>query len=458
MTSNLHVGMVQQRIEQLQVRRLDLDLCHDGNLPSVFHGSFDGREGKIVTSRQCHTQGVLHGGLAFPGRQLQDLQVFTDGPLVGVLAAQGIVRHAKITAGEQVLPVHVVREGARLADQRVDDVPVIDGMLAGPAQPRHALHFPARVPHLHLLDANHHVHLLADQAAMHRVCVPLDLDRAAHAHRDVVQSPAAFQPSFRKLAQHRLFFRKPLLPVRVPAGHQFAKELQILRAAGEVATAAQPQCLVHCVLEVPVGRFHVAVLMRLADIDPLTLQTVVLQEVPVPLMKLPFRGEIVHRRRETIADHRFAAVPVPPGNAPQLPERVLQALAEGLERLRRAQRDRFPIRVRQREVKRQVGKRLAADGHAQGIHVCEVGRRQISRVVDLGEHHRSVWSLRGPPTADLSLEGSPLAVGELSALLVLKPAKQRDRPQPGFTLEPLFDQWPHLLKRIEPGPPLPWSG
>jgi hypothetical protein len=450
MTSNLHVGTVQQRIEQLQVRRLDLDLRHGGNLLRAFHGSFDGREGKFIASRQRHAQGVLHGGFAFPGRQLQNLQVFTDGPLVRVPAAQGIVRQAKMTAGEQVLPVHVVREGARLADQRVDDVPVIDVMLAAPAQPRHALHFLARVPHLHLLHTNHHVHGLADQAAMHRVRVSLNLDRAAHAHRDVAQSPAAFQPSCRKLAEHRLFFRKPLLPARVPAGHQVAKELDVLRAAGEVAAAAQPQGLVHGVLEVTVGGFHVAVLMRLADIDPLTLQPVVRQEVAIPVLELSVVGKIVHRRRETVAA-------VPPGDAPQLPERALQTLAEGLERLRRAQRDRFPIRVRQREVKRQVGKRLAADGHAQGIHVREVRRRQVSRVVDLGEHHRSVRSLRGSPTADLSLEGSPLAVRERSAILALKPAKQRDRPQRGFPPEPLFDQRPHLLKRIEPGPPLPRS-
>jgi hypothetical protein len=109
--------MVQQRIEHLQVRRLDLDLCHGGNLLRVLHGGLDGRERKFVTSRQCHPQGVLHGGFVFPGRQLQDFQVFTDGPLVGVLAAQGIVCHAKMTGGEQVLAVPVVRERARLADQ-----------------------------------------------------------------------------------------------------------------------------------------------------------------------------------------------------------------------------------------------------------------------------------------------------------------------------------------------------
>ena len=434
----------------MQVRRLDLDLGHGGNLLRALHRGLDGRERKFVASRQRHTQGVLYGGLAFPGRQLQDLQVFTDRPLVCVLAAQRVVSHAKMTRGEQVLTIHVIHERARLAYQRVDDVAVIDGMLAGPAQPRHALHFLARVPHFHMLDANHYVHLLTDQAAMHRVRVLLDLDRAAHAYRDVAQSPAAFQALCRKLAQRRLLLRKPLLPVRVAAGHQVAKERQVLLAAGEVSAAAQPQGLVHRVLEVPVRGFHIAVLMRLADIDPLTFQTVVLQEVLIPLTKLPVVRQIVYRRRKTVAA-------VPPGDSPQVPERILQALAQGLERLRRAHRDRFPVRVRQRKVIHQVGKRLAADRHPQAVHVREVRRRQVSGVVDLSEHHRLVRSLRGSPTADPTLERSPLAVGEPPLMLVLKPAKQRDRSQRGFPLEPLLDQGPHLLKRIEPGPPLPRS-
>lgn len=158
--------MVQQRIEQAQVRRRDLDLCHGGNLLSALHGSRDGREGNGLPACQRRTQGLLHGGLAFPGRQLQNLQVFTHGPLVRVLSAQRVIRHAKMTRGEQVLAVHVVREGTRLADQRVDDVPIVDRVLAAAAQPRHALHDLARVPHFHLLHTQHHLHLLAYQAAV----------------------------------------------------------------------------------------------------------------------------------------------------------------------------------------------------------------------------------------------------------------------------------------------------
>jgi len=352
--------------------------------------------------------------------------------------------------GEQVLVVLVVGKGARLADQRVDDVPVVDGMLAGAGQPRHALNQDARVPHLHFLHADHHVHLAADQAAVDRVGVPQHLDRAAHAHANLGQPPGAFQPSGRQRADHGQLFHQPLLPLRIAAGHHIAEEPQVLLPVGEVAAAPQPQGLVHRVLEMPVRRFRVAILVWLADVDPLPLQAVVFQQVSIPLMELPLLGKVVHRRRKTVTA-------VPPRDPSQFPQGVLQARAEGLERLRRAERDRLPIRVRQREVIHQVGERLAAEGHAQGVHVREIGGRQVSGIVDLREHHLLVRPLGGPPGADPSLEGSPLAVGELPLGLALQPAEQRDRSQRRLLLEPLLDLWPDIGERIEAGPPLPGS-
>lgn len=75
-------------------------------------------------------QGVLHGVLAVPRRQLQDFQVFADGHLGAVHAAQLIVCHAEVARGEQVLVILVVLERAGLADQRVDHMAVIDRVLA----------------------------------------------------------------------------------------------------------------------------------------------------------------------------------------------------------------------------------------------------------------------------------------------------------------------------------------
>jgi len=450
MTSNLHVAVVQQGIEQTQVGRLDPDLGHGGDLLRTLHRGLDGREGKILAAGQGRPQGVLDGDLALAGRQLQDLQVLPRRRFLRVLAAQGVVGHAETARGEQVLAVHVVGERPGLADQRVDDVPVVHGVLAGTRQPRHPLHQHARVPHLDLLDADHHVHLPADQAAGHRVRVPQDLDRAARPHRDVVKPPAGFQTAWRQRPQRGQLFREAWLPIGVAAGHQAAEERQVRFAVGEVAAATQPQGLVHRRLEVPVRRLRVPVLVRLADIDPLPLQTVVRQQVAVPLAKLPRVGEVVHCRRETVAA-------VPPRDPSQLPQRVLKALAEGLEGLRRAKRDRLPVGVRQREVERHVRKRLPGQRHAQPVHVREIGGRQVPGMVDLGEHHRLVRPLRRPPGANPPLERPPLAVGEPPRLFALEPMKQRDRLQGGVLSEPLLAQRPDLLEGVQPRPPRPRS-
>jgi hypothetical protein len=149
------------------------------------YGGFHRRKGDLLASCQRRPQGVLHGGLVLSRCQLENLQVLACRSFLRVLAAQSIVGHAKITAGEQILPIDVVGKGTGLADQRVDDVPVIDGMFAAPRQPWHAPDEDPRMPYFHFLDAYDHIHLVADQAAMYRVRVPQNPDRAARSHHDV---------------------------------------------------------------------------------------------------------------------------------------------------------------------------------------------------------------------------------------------------------------------------------
>ena len=238
MTLHLHVVVVQQAIKHAQVRRLHLDLRDGGDLLGTFHGGLDGRKRDRFAAGQRRPQGILHGRLAFPGRQLQKFQVFPHGPLVRVLPAQRVVRHAEMARGEQILMVLVVGEGARLADQRVDDVPVVDGVLADARQPRHALDHDAGVPYLHLLHADHHVHLPADQAAVDRVSVSQNPDRAACPHPDIGQPPRAFHTSGRQRAEGGQLFQKPLLPLLVASGRQLAEKPQVLFTVGEVTAAA----------------------------------------------------------------------------------------------------------------------------------------------------------------------------------------------------------------------------
>jgi hypothetical protein len=109
-------------------------------------------------------------------------------------------------------------------------------------------------------------------------------------------------------------------------------------------------------LEVAVRRFGVAVLVRLTRVDPLTRQTVVIQEIAVAGLELPRRRVVVHRRGEAVAA-------VLPRHATEFPQRLLQPFRERLERLRHAQVHRFPIRVGQNKVIDEVIERLTADRH-----------------------------------------------------------------------------------------------
>src|SRR5208282_6928364 len=98
---------------------------------------------------------------------------------------------------------------------------------------------------------------------------------------------------------------------------------------GEVAAAAQQQRLVHSGLEVPMRGLAVAVFMRLANIDPLAAQPVMVQQPPIARLKLVFGRQIVDRRAQ-------AVTAMPPGHSSEVPESVLQTIRQGLEGLRGA--------------------------------------------------------------------------------------------------------------------------
>jgi hypothetical protein len=142
-----------------------------------------GRE-RLLLSQQA-PQGIVHGRLAVVGGVLQNPQVGAPRHFGSVFVLQPVVGHAKAAVGEQVLAITVVVEGARLAHQLVDDVPVVDRVLVAPDQPRQRVHLGSRVPDLHTFGMQPGFDFLADQTAVHRVGVAVDVDQAArvHAHR-----------------------------------------------------------------------------------------------------------------------------------------------------------------------------------------------------------------------------------------------------------------------------------
>ena len=284
-----------------------------------------------------------------------------------------------------------------------------------------------------------HVDPLADQPAVHRVDVVLHVNQAAsiHAH---VQAFGTLQPRRQRPQQGQLLRQTPL-PARVPLPRQLLQEPVVERPIRKLPTATQQQGLIHQILEVPMRRLDVTVLVRLPWLDLLHRQIVVLHQPRIALREFLGVRQIVHGAGQPIRA-------MPPRHTPELTQRVLQPIAQTLETLREAQRHRLPVRVGQDEVIHHMLERLTGDGHAQAAQVREIRGTQPTRLMHLAEEHLLGRALRRPPNPDSPLERPQLAVVEKARVLALQPGEQRIGAQRGRVLEQHLDSRPHLGERI----------
>ena len=183
--------------------------------------------------------------------------------------------------------------------------------------------------------------------------------------------------------------------------HHVLQEQFVFRTMRELPTASQQNGLIHRGFEVSVRRLRIAVFLGRTHIRSLTRHAVVSQQILIPRLKLPLRGMIVHRRREVVraVRRRYTA---------QFPEGVLQPFTQGLKRLRRADRDRFPVRVGEHEVIHEVLERLTRDGDFPCIPTGEVRRGDLPGVMHLTEEHGLVRPVFRAPFADASFETATL--------------------------------------------------
>lgn len=114
-----------------------------------------------------HAKNVFHDGFAALGRQLQDVQVFLGAALRPIFFAQGIVGEPEAARRKQIFAVAVVLKRARLANQPINDVAIVDAMFAPPAQSRQLLHFAIAIPDFHGVGLDACFDDLTDQAAVH---------------------------------------------------------------------------------------------------------------------------------------------------------------------------------------------------------------------------------------------------------------------------------------------------
>jgi len=405
-----------------------------------------GRIHTAVFFQQFH-QHRLDSRLALACRQVQNPQIFFVRPRRLTLA-QHVVGHAEVAAGKQILTVAIVGERPGLADQPVDDVPIVDAMLATSAQAWQPLHQLLGVPHFDALGKQAGVHPFADQSAGHRVDVVLHLDDAARFHTHT-QPLARLQALTRQRPQQRHFLCQPRGPTDVFLPALLAQERQVAVPAGEVSAAPHHQRLVHTPLELVVALFRVAVLVALAGLDGLAMQAVVTQQRLITLLeRLRSFDARLHGRRQPIRAMHLR-------HAAQFPQRVLQPVAEALQAFREAERDRLPIGVREHEMIEQVRKRTAVDRHAQVAAVREVAGSEPTWMMDLGEEDLFGRPALGPPTPDLALQRPQLAVGEAAREAALQVGKKRLRFQAGVDLQLRFDFGPDLGEGVRTCSPAP---
>lgn len=375
---------------------------------------------------------------------MQDPHVLPGRPLRSLLE-QDVISHAEATAGKEIRLVAIVREGSRLADQPVDDVPVVHAMLAPAPQPRHHLHLLLAVPDLDPLGVQAGLDPLADQPATHRVDIAFDADGAARLHPHL-QPLARFQPMRRQRSQQGSLLGEAVEATRVTLSQQLPQEPLVGLAAGKIAAAPQQQALLQGSLELVVALLTVAVLMGLAGVDRLPGQAVVAQQSLVASLEDLGVGPRLHGRRQPVGAMN-------PRHTAQLPEGVLQALAEALEALAKTDRGRLPIGVGEHKVVDQMRKGMTDEGDAQVVAVGEVGGGQPPGVMDLGEEDLLGRSLLGPPPLDATLERSHLAIGETTGILPLQSLKEGLGFQSGVESQLFFQLRPDLRERIRPCSP-----
>jgi len=286
---------VQKGIELRQIRQRHDDLRRGRQYRTRLGQCDHRRGGQPRRLREQNPQCVVDSDFAVMGRVLQNRQVFLRALPFVAAVAEPVIGKAKPRRRKQVLAIGIVGESARLSHQLVDDVPIVDGVLIAADQPRSRLHVAIRVPNLNAVGVQPGFDPFADEPALHRIGVPMNVNQTAgvDAARHL---QTTVEPLIRQIPQRGRLLGEAVATPGVADLHHFLQESRVLVAAGEIAAATQEQRLIDGGLEVPMRRLTVAVLMGLPDVDPLARHAVVRQQIPVARLKLPRHGQVIHGR------------------------------------------------------------------------------------------------------------------------------------------------------------------
>jgi hypothetical protein len=433
---------MQQGIEIGQIRRFHVHCGRGRKFGTGLSQGEDHLRSQQRVARQQDAQGVVHGLPARVGGVMQKLRVLLGAEAFVASGTESVIRQAEPRRREEILAVGVGGERPRLADQRVDDMSVVNRVPVPAHQSRQGIYLPIGEPDFDAVGEEPRFDLLANQATVNRIGVAMQVNRTSRVH-PTADFQTRRQTPVGQIPQRSPFLGEPTHAPGVARLHDAVQEVHILPARGEISATPQQESLIDGGLEVPVRRLGVAVLVRLADVDPLARQSVVGQQVAVAGLELP-------RRRQVVDGGAQAVAAVASRHAAQLPQGVLQSLRERLERLGGAERHRLPVRVGQHEVIDQVVERLAGDGDRERVHAREVRRGKVAGLVDRAEDDGAVRPVQGPPLPHPPLEGPAVGVEELPRMLTPEPVEKSLGREFRLGLESLLDLDPDLGEGIDP--------
>jgi hypothetical protein len=143
-------------------------------------------------------------------------------------------------------------------------------------QSRHGLNDVALMRHDDFFGGDSQINVLTDQPTGNRIRIGPHLNRAALADANLREEIVRVEPFERQRFQMSLLFCKSCRAMSVGAGHDFFDEADVLGAAGKVTTSAKHQRLVNAVLEMPIQRFHIAVLVGTSRVGAFACGAVVI--------------------------------------------------------------------------------------------------------------------------------------------------------------------------------------
>jgi len=422
-----------------------MDVRDRGNATRIPHEFADTFDIEGLFGRQQMTQRVGHRVLAFLGGKLQDLHVPFVGNAFRMSRPQIVPRHPKAARGKHLFAESVVGERTRLADERIDDVPIVDRCQMLADQPRHRLNRLAVMSHRDRFGTDAQVDQLSDQPAGNRVGVRPHQDRAAGTDAYAPDDVVRVQTLIRQSIQMGLIIQILFAPMIVGLSDEVFHKHDVLFTTVEVPTSPQQQRLVDALFQMPVRGFDVTILVGTACVRAFGLTVVVTHQRRVALRQFMTARMVPHRRGQGVA-----AMPL--RHATELPERLLNAGTERLKRFRKTETHTFDIAVRQHAVEERVIESLPANLHVEPVADREVTGRQPTRMMVLAEENRLPRTVQTSPLTDTPLKRPLRGIRKPARVSPLQPLEQRLRLQPRLHLQPPLHITPHLAERIASSP------